>query len=58
MSNYEVGQTVGVKGKIKEIVENEDGLFLRLQVKTAGKTTVETFAEDQIVSDSAAPSEP
>lgn len=49
MGNYEVGQTVGIKGKVVEIVENEDGLFLKLKVKASGKTFEEIFADDQIV---------
>ena len=49
MDKYEVGQVVGIKGKIVEIVENEEGLFLRLKVKASGKTFEEIFADDQIV---------
>lgn len=49
MGNYEVGQEVTVKGKVEEIVENEDGLFLRLKLKASSKTFREIFADDQIV---------
>lgn len=49
MGNYEVGQEVGIKGKIVEIVENADGLFLKLKVKASGKTFEEIFADDQII---------
>ena len=52
---HSVGEIINVKGRIVEIVENEDGKFIRVRIKTTSGAQEFTFEEEDIENGDATP---